>query len=308
MMDTYDQTLEQMVTEARSYAAYGQVADYIPALRHARASDVSIAIMTDRHCYKAGDVSAHFTLQSISKIIALALALIDHPESDVFDKVGMEPTGDPFNSISRLEKEQPSRPLNPMINAGALTVTDMIKGASPEEKIERLLSLIRTLTQNPSLHYNETVAVSEYNTAYLNRSLCYFLKEHNVITDNIESLMETYTKQCAIELNGRDLARIGWILANEGRDMTTDEQILSPYIARLLKTFMVTCGMYNASGEFAIKVGIPAKSGVSGGILATVPGTAGIGVYAPALDHKGNSRAGIKLLQALSQHFRLSIF
>ncbi|SFA51942.1 L-glutaminase [Parageobacillus thermantarcticus] len=301
--------LEQFVKQAKQYARYGKVADYIPALGKANPNDLSIAIYTrDGSVIAAGDTTDKVTLQSISKIIALALVLIDHGEKEVFQKVGMEPTGDPFHSIAKLEEVQPAKPLNPMINAGALAVTHMISGASVNERFQRLLQFVRKLAGNPEISYSKEVAKSEFETAFLNRSLCYFLKQHGIINEDVEELMDLYTKQCAIEMTCIDLARIGLVFAMDGRDPFTDEQIMPLDVARICKTFMVTCGMYNASGEFAIKIGIPAKSGVSGGILAAVPGRFGIGIFGPALDDKGNSITGMKLLELLSKTYSLSIF
>ncbi|GAD14367.1 glutaminase [Geobacillus kaustophilus GBlys] len=301
--------LVRFVEEAKQYARYGKVADYIPALGKADPNELSIAVYTpDGKVASAGDVTVKVTLQSISKIIALALVLIDRGEDEVFRKVGMEPTGDPFNSIAKLEEVQPAKPLNPMINAGALAVTHMIRGRSVEERLERLLAFVRRLAGNEQIAYSEEVARSEFETAFLNRSLCYFLKQHRIIDEDVEELMELYTKQCAIEMTCIDLARIGLVLALDGRDPHSSEPLMPLDVARICKTFMVTCGMYNSSGEFAIKVGIPAKSGVSGGILAAVPGRCGIGVFGPALDDKGNSLTGVKLLERLSKTYSLSIF
>ncbi|ALF11247.1 glutaminase A [Parageobacillus thermoglucosidasius] len=301
--------LEQFVKQAKQYARFGKVADYIPALGKANPNDLSIAIYKpDGNVIDAGDTTDKVTLQSISKIITLALVLIDHGEKEVFQKVGMEPTGDPFHSIAKLEEVQPAKPLNPMINAGALAVTHMINGASVEERFWRLLQFVRKLAGNPEISYSKEVATSEFETAFLNRSLCYFLKQHGIINEDVEELMDLYTKQCAIEMTCVDLARIGLVFAMDGRDPLTGEQIMPSDVARICKTFMVTCGMYNASGEFAIKIGIPAKSGVSGGILAAVPGRFGIGIFGPALDDKGNSITGMKLLKLLSKTYSLSIF
>ncbi|ASS86268.1 glutaminase A [Geobacillus lituanicus] len=309
-MPVYSQEeLVRFVEEAKQYARYGKVADYIPALGKADPNELSIAVYTpDGKVASAGDVTVKVTLQSISKIIALALVLIDRGEDEVFRKVGMEPTGDPFNSIAKLEEVQPAKPLNPMINAGALAVTHMIRGRSVEERLERLLAFVRRLAGNEQIAYSEEVARSEFETAFLNRSLCYFLKQHRIIDEDVEELMDLYTKQCAIEMTCIDLARIGLVFALDGRDPHSGERLMPLDVARICKTFMVTCGMYNASGEFAIKIGIPAKSGVSGGILAAVPGRCGIGIFGPALDDKGNSLTGVKLLERLSKTYSLSIF
>lgn len=308
MLGINKNTLEQMVVEARKLTSEGKVADYIPALKKANRDSLAITVFEEGNTIiTAGECDEKFTLQSISKVITLALALMDHEEA-VFDKVGMEPTGDPFNSMIKLETHSPRKPLNPMINAGALVVTSLIKGGTVEEKLDRILSFVQVLSGNNSITYNKEVASSEYETAYLNRSLCYFIKQHGVIEDDVEELIDLYTKQCAIEVNCQDLAKIGYVIANDGKDVESGKEIIPRYITKILKTFMVTCGMYNESGAFAIRVGVPAKSGVSGGIMASVPQKCGIGVYGPSLDDKGNSIAGMKLMELLSKEYDLSIF
>ena len=301
--------LKLLVQEAKKYTSKGKVADYIPALGKANPNDLSIAISyPDGKCFSAGEIDKKFTLQSISKVITLALVLMDRGKEYVFERVGMEPTGDPFNSIAKLETMAPSKPLNPMINAGALVVTHMIKGESIEERFNRVLSFIQSMTNDPSVTYSLEIAKSEFETAHLNRALCYFLKQHDIIEEDIEELIDLYTRQCAIEMNCLDLARIGEVFAMDGVDPESGKQLMPVDVARICKTFMVTCGMYNASGEFAIKIGSPAKSGVSGGIMGSVPGRFGIGIFGPALDEKGNSIAGIKLLELLSKNYKLSMF
>lgn len=300
--------LRQVVESARAYAVEGQVADYIPALGEADPNELSVALFTkDGEYVAAGDDDKEFTLQSVVKVLSLAQAIMDNGSEHVFERVGMEPTGDPFNSIAKLDRP-PSKPLNPMINAGALVVTDMILGSSVEEKLGRLLAFIHDMADNPTIVYNEDVAESEFGTAYLNRSLCYFMKQHGVVTGNVEEVIDFYTKMCAIEVDCRDLARIGAVLANNGRDPVTEREIIPYRIVHIVKTFMVTCGMYNASGEFAMKVGVPAKSGVSGAMLGAMPQGGGIGICGPSLDEKGNSIAGLKLMEILSMRYDLSIF
>jgi glutaminase len=301
--------LQRLVEEAKGYTKEGKVADYIPELGKANPNALSIAInYPDGRCISAGDIDKKITLQSISKVISLALVLMERGFRYVFDRVGMEPTGDPFNSIAKLETMAPAKPLNPMINAGALVVTHMIKGDSVEDRFNRLLGFIRELADDPAIGYSEKVARSEFEAADLNRALCYFLKQHKIITEDVETLLDLYTKQCAVEMNCLDLARIGMIFAMDGVDPLNGKRIMPDDVARICKTFMVTCGMYNASGEFAIKIGIPAKSGVSGGIMGAVPGKFGVGIFGPALDEKGNSVAGLKLLELLSRNYRLSMF
>jgi glutaminase len=301
--------LPSLLEQAKPYTEKGQVATYIPALAQANAGDIGIAIYDkEDHYISAGNTEINFTLQSISKVITLALALMDRGMDYVFSKVGMEPTGDPFNSIIKLETSNPSKPLNPMINAGALAVTSMIAGESNEERMARILHFVRDLAANPTINYSAKVAISELETAHLNRSLCYYMKQNGIIDSDVEELMDLYTKQCAIQVNCIDLARIGLVFAMDGFDPYTKEQLIPPNVAKICKTFMVTCGMYNASGEFAIRVGIPAKSGVAGGILACVKNRAGIGIYGPALDEKGNSVGGLKLLELLAVQEDWSMF
>ncbi|RSK34307.1 glutaminase A [Bhargavaea beijingensis] len=304
-----DEELYQLVQESKVHTIEGKVADYIPALAKADLSSLSVAMaFPDGSCYSAGDIETKSTLQSISKVIALALALLDNGEEYVFQRVGMEPTGDPFNSIIKLETIAPHKPLNPMINAGAIAVSSMIKGDGIEERLGRLIQLTELIIGEEGVGYNEEVAQSELETADLNRSMAYYLKQHSIIEEDVETVIELYTKQCAIELNCTGLAKVGLLLAMDGKHPATGEMILPPRVASICKTFMVTCGMYNASGEFAIRVGVPAKSGVSGGIMASVPQRCGIGIFGPALDDRGNSVAGWDLMEKMSKKYDLSMF
>jgi len=254
------------------------------------------------------DYSSGFTVQSISKVVALMLAIMDRGEEYVFTKVGMEATGDAFNSIIKLETAKPSKPLNPMINAGAIAIDSLIQGKDPEEKFQRLLSFFRRLCANDTLWYNEKVYSSESETGYRNRALAHFMKDVGVLEGDVEQVLDLYFKQCSIQVDSRDIAMLGAVLALDGISPLTGEAVVSKKTARLVKTFMVTCGMYDGSGEFAIRVGIPAKSGVGGGIMAVVPGNMGIGVFSPALDNRGNSIGGVKALEFLSEKLELSIF
>ncbi|MBN6889181.1 glutaminase [Cytobacillus horneckiae] len=304
--------LEEIIEQTKILTKDGKVADYIPALSNVDSSSVAAAIYhidkVSNPCTYAGNFEQKFTLQSISKVLILALALQDRGYQYVFNKVGMEPTGDPYNSIIKLETSTHSKPLNPMINAGALAVTSMVKGNNAEERWHRIKAFVECLLDGKTITYDKEVAQSEYETTNLNRALCYFMKQHGVIESDVNELIDVYTKQCAIEMNCLDLARIGAVFALNGKDPVTGEQMIDDEIARVCKTFMVTCGMYNASGEFAIKVGIPAKSGVSGGILGVVPGKYGIGIFSPALDEKGNSIAGLEILKIMANRHHFSIF
>ncbi|QJA09549.1 glutaminase A [Romboutsia sp. CE17] len=304
-----EKLLKDIIKLNKKYTNYGQVASYIPELKNANAEDLGICIIDkDNNMYSAGDYKKKFTIQSVSKTIVLAMALMDNDWAYVFSKVGMEPSGDPFNSIMKLETDDTTKPCNPMINAGAIVTTSLIKGSSLKDKEERMLNFFRKIAKNDNIKINQAVYESEKLTGDRNRAMAYLLKNDGVIDGNVEEILDLYFKQCSIEVDAEDLARIGLIFANYGLDIETGEQIISKNVSRMVKTFMVTCGMYDASGEFAIKVGIPAKSGVGGGIMASVPGKMGIGLYGPALDKKGNSIAGIKILEDLSKKLELSIF
>lgn len=304
-----NEILQDVLNTNRKYTNYGQVASYIPELKNAKRNDLGICIIDrENNIYKAGNYDKKFTIQSISKTVVLAMALMDNEWSHVFSKVGMEPSGDPFNSIMKLETNDTKKPSNPMINAGAIVTTSLIKGNSLQEKEERMLRFFRKLAKNDSIGINYDVYKSEKMTGDRNRAMAYLLKNDGFIDGDVEEVLDLYFKQCSIEVDTVDLARIGINLAMYGIDVDNGERILSKNVSRMVKTFMVTCGMYDASGEFAVKVGVPAKSGVGGGIMASVPSNMGIGVYGPALDKKGNSIAGVKILEELSQKLELNIF
>lgn len=301
--------LHELVEEFRPSTAFGKVANYIPELGKADSSMLGVTIIdTDGNIYNAGETNHRFTIQSISKPIVLLLALLDNGEDRVFEKVGKEPTGDPFNSIVRLETFDEHKPLNPMINAGAISVSGLIKGETSEDKVKRILDFIRTITHNPTIEINEDVFQSESKTGHRNRSMAYFLKDFGNIEGDVDETLEVYFKQCSIEVNTKDLAYIGALLARNGIDIVTGERIFPEHYGHIVKSYMATCGMYDGSGEFAINVGVPAKSGVGGGIMCSVLNKMGIGVFGPALDRKGNSFAGVKLLEKLSRDLNLSIY
>ncbi|MCK4258475.1 MAG: glutaminase A [Halanaerobiales bacterium] len=309
MLKDFQHKLNQIVVDKKAWTKRGQVASYIPELKKADPNILGAALVDlEGNLITSGDIDYEFTIQSISKIITLAIALMEEGEEKVFSVVGKEPTGDPFNSIIKLETLQPARPLNPMINAGAIAISSLIRGKNVEERFKKITDLIYRMTGKEKILYCEKVYLSEKRTGHRNRALTYFMLNDGVIQGEVEEILDLYFRQCAILLTVSDLARIGAVFANEGRSLDTGEELINPRVARIIKTFMVTCGMYNSSGEFAIDVGIPAKSGVGGGIVAAVPGKVGIGVAGPALDEKGNSIAGIKVLEEVSKELGLSMF
>lgn len=302
-----EELLSNLVGKYRKYPIDGKVADYIPGLSFANPNHLGVAVCDkNKKCYYSGDAKELFTIQSISKIVTLMLAIRDNGEDYVFSKVGMEPTGDAFNSIKKLETSI-SKPFNPVINAGAIAVSSMIKGDSSEHKFERILDFVKKISGNSDLDYDKEIYLGEKRTGNRNRSMAYFMKNDGILVGDVEEALDVYFKQCSIRVSAIDLAQIGFFLANDGV-ISTGERIVSKHTTKIVKSLMVTCGMYDGSGEFAVKVGIPSKSGVGGGILSVIPGEIGIGVYGPALDGKGNSMAGVLLLEEFSNELSLSIF
>ena len=282
----------------------GKVASYIPALNKVE-PNLAAAVMVDMtgEVYKAGDWNYKFTIQSISKPIVLALAILELGEEAVFKRVGVEPTGEEFNSINKLVGHP--KPFNPMINAGAIAITSLIRENKSENSFNILLKFFKNLFGNKDLKVDEEVYKSEKMTADRNRSLAYFLKDHRIIKGDVEKSLDLYFKQCSIKVDTVDIARASSIFANRGIDPITGERIISKKVASIVRSIMLTCGMYDRSGSFAIDVGIPAKSGVSGGILAPVKNRFGIGVFGPSLDNSGNSVVGMNVLKGLSEELNL---
>ncbi len=300
--------LNKLVKKNMVLTKDGRVADYIPELDKAKKDALGVCILDNEgNRYTAGDWEIKFTVQSISKLVTLMLAILDNGEEFVFSKVGMEPSGDPFNSIRKLETSSKKKPYNPMINAGAIAVAAMIKGKDAREKFQRVLEFFKKITEDETLDVNYKIYCGESETGNKNRAMGYFLKNDGIIEGNVEDALEVYFKQCSIEVTAYTLAKLGLFLANNGCT-STGEQILTPRISTIIKTLMITCGTYDMSGEVAVRVGIPCKSGVGGGIVAVSPGKLGIGVYGPSLDAKGNSIGGIHLLEDLSRELKLSIF
>lgn len=297
----------------------GNVASYIPELQKADSNDLGITIIgREGMTISSGDTEIPFTIQSISKVLSFIVACMERGVAYMLDKVDVEPTGEAFNSIMHLEMRQVKKPFNPLVNAGAITVSSILEGRTSDEKMEPIFQLLTDmLGYRPAI--NVDVYESERDSSIRNRAIGYYLLETGFLESDLNISLETYFKQCSVEVTVNDLAQIGLILANDGLDPETQEEIIPRQVARIAKALMLTCGMYDASGKFATYVGIPAKSGVSGGIIAAVPPRArdeelpfmegcGIGVYGPALDDKGNSIAGIRLLRHIASQWDLSIF
>ena len=290
--------LNNVLNKCREYTKNGTVASYIPELAKSNPEDFGICVVADGGSfYCAGDFSKSFTIQSIIKPIILLLALLDKGEEKVRALVGVEATGKPFDAFNYSDQALKCENINPMINAGAIALCTLINGDSYEEKFSRLLSLVRKMADNPQLEVNQDVYISEKTTGNKNRALAYMLKAYGMIGDNVDDILDCYFSACSINVNSFDLAKLAFIFANKGKNIITGEQIFDEKYARYINAVLVTSGMYDGSGEFALDVGVPAKSGVGGGIMAIVPNRMGIGIYSPALDNKGNSCAGIKVVK-----------
>ncbi len=284
----------------------GIVANYIPELAKVDPDLFSISIVTvDGQVYQVGDYQQLFTIQSISKVFAYGLALEDHGRDYVLTMVGVEPTGDAFNAI--ILDEQSKRPYNPMVNAGAIATTSLIKGTGATERLNRLLEMFRRYIGH-DVFVDISVFTSERSTGHRNRAMAHLMLNFGMIDKNIEESLDLYFQQCAVMVNCHDLAVMAATLANRGVNPITGEQAVNSRYIKDILSVMYTCGMYNFAGEWAYKVGIPAKSGVCGGILAVVPNKMGIAVFSPPLDIRGNSVRGVKVCEELSGHLGLHLF
>ncbi len=284
----------------------GTVADYIPELALANPEWFGICVVTsDGQIFEVGDCNQLFTIQSISKAFVFGLALEDHGREYVNSKVSVEPTGEAFNSI--VLDEATNRPYNPMVNAGAIATADLIKGKTGTERLKRLLAMFKRYTGRDH-DINVPVFLSEKATGYRNRAMAYLMLNFGMVSDKIDDTLDLYFQQCSILVNATDLAMIAATLANGGVNPITQERAIAEEYVQDVISVMLTCGMYDASGEWAYRVGIPAKSGVGGGIVAVVPGKLGIGTFSPLLDAKGNSVRGIKVCEDLSKDFGLHLF
>ena len=307
-MDITKSRLDEFLRASKPYTKQGKLASYIPELLKANENALGIYIRDiDGNAIHSGDIDTKFTIQSVSKVVTLIYALEAYGD-EVFTRIGVEQTADAFNSIIKLETRNNGKPLNPLINAGAIATTSFIVEKEGKEGFENLSAFLKKLAKNDNIKVNMSVFASEKRTGDTNRALAYFQKGQRTFQADVEDVLDAYFKTCSHEVTVKDLANIGRIIANNGLDPDSGQRYFSMKNARMTKAIMSTCGMYDSSGEFALKVGIPSKSGVGGGIMSVVPGKYGIGIIGPALDEKGNSAAGVALLSKLSETYALSIF
>lgn len=286
----------------------GRVADYIPPLAAVDPARFGIAVATaDGQVHSAGDADQPFSIQSISKVFTLTLAL-GRVGDRIWQRVGREPSGTAFNSIIQLESEH-GVPRNPFINAGAIVVSDMIlAGHQPREAIGEIVRFVRALAGDDAIFVDEAVARAEQQTGFRNAALANYMAAFGNLENPVERTLGVYFHHCAIGMSCRQLALSGRYLMARGVNPDTGGRIVSAQRARRINALMLTCGHYDGSGEFAFRVGLPGKSGVGGGILAIAPGCASIAVWSPGLNERGNSRLGTIALEMLAQRTGWSVF
>jgi glutaminase len=321
--DAHSKHLDALVTKLKSAAAPfratlnvlhtrykdvhdGAVADYIPELAKADPNWFGISVVSvDGQVVEVGDYQQLFSIQSVSKPFVFGMALEDHGRAAVLDKVSVEPTGEAFNSI--VLDEATNRPFNPLVNAGAIATADLIEGRDFSERISRLLAMFGRYVGRTT-YVDNSIFMSERATGHRNRAIGHMMLNFGMIKDRVEETLELYFQQCSLLVNCHDLAVMGATLANRGVNPITGERALKAEFVKDVLSIMLSCGMYDYAGEWAYRVGLPAKSGVGGGIVAVVPGQFGIGIFSPPLDAKGNSVRGVQLCRDLSERFGLHAF
>jgi len=300
--------VQEIVAAMKARPDRGAVAQYIPELARVDPAAFGLAVAdVDGTIVVGGDADAPFSIQSVSKVFTLTLAL-GLVGDRLWRRVGREPSGNPFNSIVQLERER-GVPRNPFINAGAIAVTDVIlSGHQPREALGEILRFFQFLAQDPSITIDKSVAESEKRTGFRNAALANYMKSFDRLDNPVDYVLGVYFHHCAIAMSCRQLALAGRYLAAAGRNPGTGMSVVSAERARRINALMLTCGHYDGSGDFAFRVGLPGKSGVGGGILAIAPGKASIAVWSPGLDPNGNSHLGAVALEMLAKRMGWSVF
>lgn len=299
--------LDAILAQVRPLLGQGKVANYIPALAEVPASKLGIAICTvDGQCFSAGDARERFSIQSISKVLSLVLAMGRYEGDEIWQRVGKDPSGLPFNSLVQLELEQ-GIPRNPFINAGALVVCDMLQSRLSAPR-QRMLQIVRQLSGVQDIAYDPVVARSEFEHSARNAAIAWLMKSFGNFHNDVATVLQNYFHYCALKMNCVELAQTFLFLAHQGHAPHLGEDVVSPMQARQINALMATSGMYQNAGEFAWRVGLPAKSGVGGGVVAIVPHEMAIAVWSPELDETGNSLAGVAALEQLTKRLGRSVY
>ncbi|EPE0640192.1 glutaminase B [Vibrio cholerae] len=299
--------LASILDEVRPLTGQGKVADYIPALAKVPSEKLGVAVFTNQgEVITAGDAQEGFSIQSISKVLSLTLAMGLYQPDELWSRVGKEPSGQAFNSLIQLEMEQ-GIPRNPFINAGAIVVCDMLQSRLSAPR-QRLLEFVRQLSGEPLIAYDKVVAASEMMHSDRNAAIAYLMRSFGNFHNEVIPVLHNYFHACALKMSCVELAKTFSYLANKGVSVVTGETVITPTQSKQTNALLATCGLYDGAGEFAYRVGMPGKSGVGGGIIAVVPGEMTIAVWSPALDQSGNSLAGTRALELLAQRIGRSIF
>ncbi|ATG18243.1 glutaminase B [Providencia alcalifaciens] len=302
-----DQLLHDILEQVRPLIGQGTVADYIPALGGIPSHHLGIAVHTaEGDVFTAGDAKTRFSIQSISKVLSLTLAMTRYEEQEIWSRVGKEPSGLPFNSLIQIEMEK-GIPRNPFINAGAIVIADMLQSRLSAPK-QRMLEFVRKLACEPDISYDTNVARSEMEHASRNAAIAYLMKSFGNFDNDVLTVLETYFHYCSLSMNCVELARCFTYLMNQGESSCSIDPIITPLQSRQINALMMTCGMYDGSGEFAFRIGMPGKSGVGGGIVCVVPNQFTVAVWSPELDSAGNSLVGCAALELLSKRIGRSVF
>ena len=306
MTQDYQAILEEIHHEVRPRVGSGRVADYIPALERVPPDRFGMALRTvEGELFRVGDADEGFSIQSISKVFTLTMAL-GRVGEELFSRVGREPSGTPFNSLVQLESEN-GKPRNPLINAGALVVADVLQSHLADAKAE-VLAFVRDLCGGGDARYDPEVVRSERQWGDRNAALAHFLKSFGNLDNTIEAVLDLYVHHCGLAMSCVELAAAFQYLAQGGRNPASGERLLTPSLTKRTNALLLACGVYDAAGDFAYRVGLPGKSGVGGGIIAVMPGEWSVAVWSPGLDPSGNSLAGTLALELLTTKTGVSIF
>ena len=303
-----EEVLEKALRLGRKYLHEGAVADYIPELARVDANKLAISTIEDGNIYSVGDSKVRFSIQSIIKVILYAMAMENYKVSELKKYVGVRPSAKPFNSVIELELSEKKIPVNPFINAGAIIIVAILYNVYREKTFDVILEKASEFL-GEEVDYSREIAQSEKESSFTNRTLIYLMLAKGILPSDtkVEEVLDTYFKACSILVNTENLAHMSYVISNDGVDLEGKE-VITPNEARVLRSLMATCGTYDYSGDFAIRVGLPAKSGVGGGIVTASKNKTGLAVYAPRLDTHGNSYSGVRMLEYLSQELDLSIY
>lgn len=308
MLEFNQKVLDSAVELGRGYTNFGKVADYIPELKKQNPENIAVVAIQDGEILCSGDSEVRFSIQSVVKVILYSIALEHFEISEIKEYVGLKPSSKPFNSVIELELSKKNVPVNPFINAGAIVIVSLLHKIYGKRTLDVIMEKVEKFL-GEKVTYSEEIFISEKVSSFSNRTLIYLMLSRGILPAslNVEEVLDIYFKSCSIMVNTKELANMSYCISNEGVNLT-GEQVISSYHARVLRTLMATCGTYDYSGDFAVRVGIPAKSGVGGGIVTASLGGYGLAVYSPALDTHGNSYSGVRMLEYLSKELNLNVY